>query len=134
MEREKRKYCVSEMFNFVIVTFIDGSLGEVSIKSTVANRNSSQENCTNSLKPNSKFFIPNLTYVPDTSVLHCTIVCCILYWTYNRSYQHNIGIYLPFMTTLIIVFNKRTTATPVKGWVVVAKVFKKASGVSQAPQ
>ena len=67
------------MFNFVIVTFIDGSLGEVSIKSTVANRNSSQENCTNSLKPNSKFFIPNLTYVADTSVLHCTIVCCILY-------------------------------------------------------
>ena len=55
------------MFNFVIVTFIDGSLREVSIKSTVANRNSSQENCTNSLKPNSKFYILNLTY----TILQC---------------------------------------------------------------
>ena len=66
-EREEGKYFVSEMFNFVIVTFIDGSLGEVSIKSTVANRNSSQENCTNSLKPNSKFYILNLTY----TILQC---------------------------------------------------------------
>ena len=57
------KYFVWEMFNFVIVTFIDGSLGEVSIKSTVANRNGSLENCTNSHKPNSKFYILNLIHV-----------------------------------------------------------------------
>ena len=61
LKQRKGNNIVSEMFNFVIVTFIDGSLGEVSIKSTVANRNSSLENCTNSLQPNSKFYILNLT-------------------------------------------------------------------------
>ena len=73
--REERKYFVSEMFNFVIVTFIDGSLGEVSIKSTVANRNSSQENCTNSLQPNSKFYILNLTYLYNIQISSSLYYC-----------------------------------------------------------
>ena len=92
------------MFNFVIVTFIDGSLGEVSIKSTVANRNSSQENCSNSLKPNSKFYTLNLTYtIYNTSVAqsplyyYCIMLYTVLYYcTYNQpklpSYQHDIDI------------------------------------------
>ena len=100
LKQRKGNNIVSEMFNFVIVTFIDGSLGEVSIKSTVANRNSSQENCTNSLKPNSKFYILNLTYtIYNTSVLQSSLYYyCIMLYTglycilYNQTTQHDIDI------------------------------------------